>query len=74
MVTGKSFYDAYYYTVFHFTCKILRNSLYLQVTYFFLLGNGESSPSYSSPIISPLCGIIRKLLDTQVSLDNQEFD
>uniref|UniRef100_A0A8C8W382 Uncharacterized protein n=1 Tax=Peromyscus maniculatus bairdii TaxID=230844 RepID=A0A8C8W382_PERMB len=26
MVTRTSFYDAYYYTVFHLTCKILQNS------------------------------------------------
>uniref|UniRef100_A0A8C4PNB1 Uncharacterized protein n=1 Tax=Equus asinus asinus TaxID=83772 RepID=A0A8C4PNB1_EQUAS len=33
MVTRKSFYDTSYYTVFHFTCKILQNSFFLRISY-----------------------------------------
>uniref|UniRef100_A0A8C0HWB1 Uncharacterized protein n=1 Tax=Balaenoptera musculus TaxID=9771 RepID=A0A8C0HWB1_BALMU len=54
MVTRKSFYDTYYHTVFHFTCKILQSSFSLLISYifFFFFSHGELPP-HPSPIIFP---------------------
>ncbi|KAL4679885.1 hypothetical protein H8957_007446 [Semnopithecus entellus] len=50
MVTRKSFYDTFYYTIFHFTCKISQNSSFLPINYIYF----SSLVMENSPLISSL--------------------
>lgn len=52
MVTTKSFYDTYCYTVFHFTCRILKNCFFYPCYFFFFFSHGKFLPLLS-PIIFP---------------------